>query len=382
MNSRNFKFIDLFAGIGGIRLGIESSLGGECVFTSEWDKSAQDTYEANFDERPHGDITKILPSEIPDHDLLLAGFPCQAFSICGDMKGFADTRGTLFFNIEQILKEKKPYAFLLENVKQLRSHDNGKTFITIIKCLEKLGYTVYSTVLNSLDFGVPQKRERTFIVGFRENIAFEFPKPIKTRASLIDFLEPDEQVEAKYFISEEMFADRVSNIKKQIPENTATIWHQNKSGNVSPLPYSCALRAGASYNYLLANGKRRLTGREFLRLQGYPDSFKIVVPYTQIRKQAGNSVSVPVIKAIGLQIKKAIKNKSVNRDLLNLIDERRINELNINSKQLVAEGASVMGSCVTALSHALSYYYQYEEEEDVKLVADKKTLIDFKEQAK
>ena len=321
MNYKDFKFIDLFAGIGGIRLGIEAVSSGICVFSSEWDKFAQDTYEANFGERPHGDITKIVPNDIPDHDLLLAGFPCQPFSICGDMKGFSDTRGTLFFNIEQILKTKKPYSFLLENVKQLKTHNGGKTFLTIIEHLEALGYTVYSTVLNSLDFGIPQKRERTFIVGFRENIDFQFPIPNKNIASLDNFLEPDCEVEKKYFVSQEMYESRVSNTKKIIPQNITTIWHQNKGGNVSALPYSCALRAGASYNYLLVNGKRRLTAREFLRLQGYPDSFKIVVPYTQIRKQAGNSVTVPVIKAIALQIKKAIEEKATKRNLFNFIAE-------------------------------------------------------------
>ena len=153
----DFKFIDLFAGIGGIRLGFQSQ-GGECVFSSEWDKHAQDTYEANFGEQPDGDITEIEPSDIPNHDILLGGFPCQAFSICGEQKGFSDTRGTLFFNIEQILKIKKPYAFMLENVKNLKSHDKGRTFKTIINHLENLGYFVHHTVLNSLDFGVPQKK--------------------------------------------------------------------------------------------------------------------------------------------------------------------------------------------------------------------------------
>jgi DNA (cytosine-5)-methyltransferase 1 len=151
-----FKFIDLFAGIGGIRLGFES-VGGKCVFSSEWDSFAQDTYEANFGERPFGDITKINPETIPDHDILLGGFPCQAFSICGNQKGFADTRGTLFFNIEEILRVKSPFAFMLENVKNLKSHDKGRTFKTIVHHLEDLGYFVHHTVLNSLDFGVPQK---------------------------------------------------------------------------------------------------------------------------------------------------------------------------------------------------------------------------------
>lgn len=300
---KDFKFIDLFAGIGGIRLGFES-VGGKCVFSSEWDSFAQDTYEENFGERPEGDITKIKPSTIPDHDILLGGFPCQAFSICGDQKGFSDTRGTLFFNIEEILKIKKPFAFMLENVKNLKSHDKGRTFKTIIKHLEALGYYVHHTVLNSLDFGVPQKRERTIIVGFKKNLSFAFPKPIGIKPNLSDILENDNEIDEKYFVSEKIRQKRFKKVKPNYP--TPSIWHENKSGNISALEYSCALRAGASYNYLVVNGIRRPTPRELLRLQGFPDTFKVVVPYTQIRKQAGNSVSVPVIEAVAKEILKSI----------------------------------------------------------------------------
>lgn len=303
-----FKFIDLFAGIGGIRLGFEAH-GGECVFSSEWDTFAQDTYEANFGECPHGDITKINPKEIPSHDILLGGFPCQAFSICGDQKGFLDTRGTLFFNIEQILKEKKPYAFMLENVKNLKSHDKGRTFEVIVEHLKSLGYFVHHTVLNSLDFGVPQKRERTIIVGFKENIRFNFPRPKNIKPSLEKILEDEDVIEKKYFASEDIKQKRLEKVKPNYP--TPSIWHENKSGNISALEYSCALRAGASYNYLLVNGIRRPTPRELLRLQGFPDTFKIVVPYTQIRKQAGNSVTVPVIEAVAKEMLKSIKNKEI-----------------------------------------------------------------------
>lgn len=305
-NTLDFKFIDLFSGIGGIRLGFESQ-GGECVYSSEWDKYAQDTYEANFNERPDGDITEISPKDIPNHDILLGGFPCQAFSICGVQKGFSDTRGTLFFNIEQILKEKKPYAFMLENVKNLKSHDNGKTFKIIVEHLENLGYFVHHTILNSLDFGVPQKRERTIIVGFKENISFSFPKPLGATPKLDDILEDDKDIDKKYFVSDAIRKKRMEKVKPNYP--TPSIWHENKSGNISALKYSCALRAGASYNYLVVNGIRRPTSRELLRLQGFPDTFKIVVPYTQLRKQAGNSVSVPVIKAVAEQMIKSINEK-------------------------------------------------------------------------
>ncbi len=305
-----FTFIDLFAGIGGIRLGFEAQ-GGKCVFSSEWDSFAQDTYEANFNERPYGDITKIPPNKIPDHDILLAGFPCQAFSICGDQKGFLDTRGTLFFNIEQILKEKKPYAFMLENVKNLKSHDQGRTFTTIINHLKALGYFVHHTVLNSLDFGIPQKRERTIIVGFIEDIKFSFPKPTRTMRRLDEILESDSIIDKKYFATDEIKKKRLEKVRPNPP--VPSIWHENKSGNISALEYSCALRAGASYNYLLVNGIRRPTPRELLRLQGFPDTFKIVVPYTQIRKQAGNSVTVPVITAVAEEMIRSIANKDKNR---------------------------------------------------------------------
>ena len=323
----DFKFIDLFAGIGGIRLGFQSQ-GGECVFSSEWDKHAQDTYEANFGEQPDGDITEIEPSDIPNHDILLGGFPCQAFSICGEQKGFSDTRGTLFFNIEQILKIKKPYAFMLENVKNLKSHDKGRTFKTIINHLENLGYFVHHTVLNSLDFGVPQKRERTIIVGFKEDIFFEFPKPLGITPKLEDILENDEDIEQKHFVSEDIRQKRKAKVKPNYP--IPSIWHENKSGNISALKYSCALRAGASYNYLVVNGIRRPTPRELLRLQGFPDSFKIVVPYTQLRKQAGNSVSVPVMKAVAEQMLYSIRNKKPamkNIEQLEIWDEEFVNQL-------------------------------------------------------
>jgi len=300
------RIIDLFAGIGGIRLGFEK-YGCECVFSSEWDKYAQITYKANFGEAPFGDITKISPSSIPDHDILLAGFPCQAFSICGSQKGFTDTRGSLFFNIESILREKQPYAFLLENVKNLKSHDKGRTFSVIIEHLRNLGYSTYDTVLNSLDFGVPQKRERTFIVGFKEDIQFEFPKPANTHPDLSSILEDEKDIDQKYYASDHIKKKRMEKVKKPFP--IPSVWHENKSGNISVLKYSCALRAGASHSYLLVNGVRRFTPRELLRLQGFPDSYKIVLPYSQIRKQTGNSVTVTVIEAIAKNMMESISSK-------------------------------------------------------------------------
>ena len=303
----SFTFIDLFAGIGGIRLGFES-VGGKCVFSSEIDEDACKTYEANFGEHPAGDITKIAASTIPDFDILLAGFPCQAFSIIGKKEGFAnETCGTLFFDIERIIKEKRPKAFMLENVRNLTAHDKGNTFRVIMLHLEALGYRVYAKVLNALDFGVPQKRERIIIVGFKDNVNFAFPEPVSLsgRKTLEDVLETD--VDKKYYVRDAIRLSRIERLKdKNYPK--PYISHENIAGSITPHPYSSALRAGASANYILINDERRPTERELLRIQGFPDTFKIVVPYGKIRKQTGNSVSVPVIKAVAREMIKALKN--------------------------------------------------------------------------
>ena len=290
------RFIDLFAGIGGIRLGLESA-GAKCVFSSEWDPDANKTYEAYFGDKPVGDITKIQNSDIPDHDILAGGFPCQAFSIIGAMKGFDDTRGTLFFEIERILRAKQPKAFLLENVRNLVSHKNGETLKVILERLYLLGYHVHWRILNALNFNLPQKRERVIIVGFKQNHPFKWPSHQPLKKTLADVLEEDEKVDKKHFASEKVrlsVEERL--IGKKLPP-APWICHENKSGNISPLAYSCALRAGASYNYLLVNGRRRLTPRENLRLQGFPENFPTVVTDSAIRKQCGNSVPVPMIPA-------------------------------------------------------------------------------------
>lgn len=294
------KFIDLFCGIGGFRYASQEAfnnlgLVGECVFSSDIDKYAQDSYQANFGERPTGDITKVEAKDIPTFDLLFGGFPCQAFSICGSMKGFEDkTRGTLFFDIARIIKEKQPQAFVLENVKNLASHNNGDTLKTILYVLrEELGYCVDYKVLNALDFGLPQKRERIIIVGSKKEFIMDWSFNIDKHKTLEDILE--KEVDKKHFASPEIIAKRKnSHTAKDFP----AIWHENKSGNISSYPYSCALRAGASYNYLLVNGERRLTPREMLRLQGFPDSFKIVVSDAQTRKQAGNAIPVDMVAKV------------------------------------------------------------------------------------
>ncbi|NVN17444.1 DNA (cytosine-5-)-methyltransferase [Muricauda sp. HICW] len=292
------RFIDLFCGIGGFRIAFEEAceeqeINAECVFSSDIDKFAQDSYEANFGERPHGDITQVDEKEIPDHDILFAGFPCQPFSIIGQMKGLNDTRGTLFFDIARIIKEKEPKAFILENVKQLVGHDKGNTLKVILKSLKDLGYHVQYSVLNALDYGLPQKRERIVIVGHKQPIMFTYPDPIKPFKPLTEILE--KKVDKKHFAS-----DYIKNKRKESHKSSfyPSIWHENKSGNISSYPFSCALRAGASYNYLLVNGERRLTPREMLRLQGFPDWFKIVVSDGQAKRQAGNAVPVNMIKAV------------------------------------------------------------------------------------
>lgn len=292
-----FRFIDLFAGIGGIRLAFER-VGGHCVFSSEIDENACKTYETNFGDHPSGDITKIDSKDIPDFDILLAGFPCQSFSIIGKKEGFLnETSGTLFFEIERILKAKRPPAFLLENVKNLRSHDNGNTFKTMLSHLEALGYHVHAKVLNALDFGVPQKRERIIIVGFVDDVDFAFPDPVpvESRTPLSDILEQD--VDKKYFVKDSIRRSRLERLKnKDYPK--PYISHENMAGSITPHPYSSALRAGASANYILINDERRPTEREMLRIQGFPDSFKVNLPYSVIKHQCGNSVAVPVIQAV------------------------------------------------------------------------------------
>jgi len=297
-DGKALRYIDLFCGIGGFRIAAEqisSELGipVKCVFSCDIDEKCQRVYEENFGKKPAGDITAVNAKDIPDHDILFAGFPCQPFSIIGHRKGFEDTRGTLFFEIARILEAKKPATFVLENVKLLAGHNNGKTLERIMQTLRELGYYADFRILNALDFGLPQKRERIFIVGFKKACSFDWPNGSLPMIPLKDILE--ENVPERYYASDYI---RKNRLKKQKPTIEPTIWHENKAGHISAYPYSCALRAGASYNYLLVNGERRLTPREMLRLQGFPDSFKIVCNYSQTRKHAGNSLPVPVAKAV------------------------------------------------------------------------------------
>ena len=293
-----FTFIDLFAGIGGIRLAYQQA-GGLCVFSSEWNTDAGKSYFANFGEVPFGDITKISPDSIPPFDVLLAGFPCQPFSIIGAKEGFNhETQGTLFFDIERILLAKRPKAFMLENVRNLTAHDGGRTFAVIISHLRAAGYDVHYKVLNALHFGVPQKRERIIICGFRKPMPFVFPDGKQDgMPSLSLILDPDAEKDKSLFVRDEIRNSRLARIAGKAIQRPY-ISHENVAGTITPHPFSCALRAGASANYILVNDERRPSGRELLRLQGFPDTYRIVVNYTQIRRQTGNSVAVPVIAAV------------------------------------------------------------------------------------
>ncbi len=329
----DFRFIDLFAGIGGIRMGFQD-VGGECVFSSEWDKYAKKTYAANFGEVPYGDITNISAGDIPDHDILLAGFPCQAFSNAGLRKGFQDTRGTMFFEIQRILAEKRPKAFLLENVKQLRGHDQGRTLSTILQILggntcteiphnvpmspharEALGipldYEVATAVLSATDFGVPQKRERIYIIGFSlsafpnlDIAGFFNALPDRKGPPLLgEVLEHNKDVAPHYTISDRLYA---GHIRRRLE-------HEKKGNGFG---FSVFNRESTHCNTISARyykdgseilidqsdigrNPRKLTPRECARIQGFPESFVVdAVSSSQAYRQFGNSVSVPVIRSI------------------------------------------------------------------------------------
>lgn len=307
-----FKIIDLFAGIGGIRLGFQKH-GGKSVFASEWDKFAAKTYKLNYGEEPEGDISLINPEDIPDHHILLAGFPCQPFSQAGLRKGFEDTRGTLFFEIAKILKEKRPQAFLLENVKQLRGHDKGRTLETILKVLrEDLNYTVYYDVLRAADFGVPQNRERIYIVGFSNETTsvteFEFPAPTLAPTRVGDILE--EQVDEKYTISDRLYEGHMRRKKEHKEKGNGfgfSLFNED-----SPYTNTISARYYKDGSEILIDqgpdkNPRKLTPRECARLQGFPEEFVIPVSDTQAYRQFGNSVSVPVVELIAKNMVDAIE---------------------------------------------------------------------------
>lgn len=319
---KQYKSIDLFAGIGGIRIGFEQAFGSKIktVFVSEWDGKAQETYAANHGTSVPiaGDITQINPKDIPDCDILMGGFPCQPFSQAGLQKGFYDTRGTLFFNIEKIIEEKRPKVFFLENVKRLRTHDHGNTFNVIKTHLEKLDYTFDSAVLAAKDFGVPQNRERIYMVGFDrryfnlpDDFHFEFPEPPKTPVKVGDILETD--VPEKYTLSDRLWAGTLRRKEEHMKKGNGfgySLFNEN-----SPYTNTISARYYKDGSEVLIEQKgsnpRRLTPRECARLQGFPESFKIVVSDNAAYKQFGNSVAIPVIKAIATNIKKTLNKMEV-----------------------------------------------------------------------
>jgi DNA (cytosine-5)-methyltransferase 1 len=308
--SNGFKFIDLFAGIGGIRLAFEKQ-GGKCVFTSEWDKFAQLTYAENFEEVPSGDITEIHEKDVPNHDVLLAGFPCQPFSHAGLKRGFDDIRGTLFFDIVRILKEKKPKMVLLENVKGFTSHDKGNTFKVVCETLEKLGYEVHSQVLNARDFGVPQNRERIYIVGIDRKrtlkTPFTFPKPPKSPVTVGEILES--RVDTKYTISDKLWKGHQRRLREHRAKGNGFGYSLFNSSSQYTSTISARYYKDGSEILIEQKGKnpRKITPREAARLQGFPDSFKIPVSDAQAYRQFGNSVAVPVVSAIARQMIKILK---------------------------------------------------------------------------
>ena len=330
------KSIDLFAGIGGIRLAFQN-LGAQCVFSSEWDKFSQKTYAANFGELPHGDITKIAAHDIPIHDILLAGFPCQAFSQAGLKKGFSDTRGTLFFDIQRILVAHRPRMFLLENVKQLRGHDKGRTLQTILSVLrgkdtdlpddieisdesksalsEKLNYWVDYKVLRSCDFGVPQNRERVYIVGFNKDHygdldfqnSFNWPMPLGVPTSVRQILQSHNEIDDKYTISQKLLDGHIRRKKEHREKGNGFGFSVFKPEDRYTNTISARYYKDGSEILIdqsdLNRRPRKLTPRECARLQGYPEEFIVdAVSDAQAYRQFGNSVSVPVVQAVANQM--------------------------------------------------------------------------------
>ncbi len=336
---KNYKFIDLFAGIGGFHYALKS-FGAECVFASEIDEKAAEIYEINHNLRPLGDITKIDEANVPAHDILCGGFPCQAFSISGKQKGFEDTRGTLFFDIARIVNYHKPKILFLENVKNFARHDDGKTLSTVIETLKKLNYTVHYKVLNTSNFGLPQNRERIYIIGFNndnfENTNFSFPTE-NLVSSLSDILEKepkdgkiisrnDIDIYKTYTPTENIFG------KIELPNKPIQIGKVNKGGQgeriYHPLGHSITLSAygggvGAKTGLYQINKKnRKLSPRECARLQGYPENFIIHKSVSEAQKQFGNSVSINVLQYL---IKEIINTVRKNEQRTEVRGRNRVN---------------------------------------------------------
>lgn len=331
-NMKTFKIIDLFAGIGGIRLGFEE-FGGEGVFSSEWDKHSQVTYQANFNELPYGDITQIRSEEIPAFDIILGGFPCQPFSQAGLKKGFADTRGTLFFDVARIVEHHKPSVVFLENVKRFKTHDKGNTFNVVKTTLEDMGYEVHAKVLNARDFGVPQNRERIYIVAFLGKTNFEFPQPTGQKTRLGDILETN--VDDKYTLSDKLWAGHQNRKKKHEANGYGFGYSLFNEDSVYTSTISARYYKDGSEILVEQKGKnpRKLTPREAARLQGYDDSFVIPVSDTQAYRQFGNSVAVPVIKAIAKNVVKEMNAMEKNRVSGKKLNINKIRDTHVKAAQ-------------------------------------------------
>lgn len=323
-----FRFIDLFAGIGGFRLALQAQ-GGKCVFTSEWDKHAKNSYAKNHGEVPFGDITHFteqrdgidpsFTSAIPEHTILAGGFPCQAFSQAGRQNGFNDARGTLFFEILKIARRLEPEVLFLENVKRLKSHDGGKTFKVIVTSLREIGYKVYAKVLRAYDYGVPQNRERIFIVAFKKPIHFEFPRPPEMRLYENVGAILEENVNDYYTISDKLYAGHLRRQRQHKEKGNGfgfSVFNAESS-----YTNTISARYWKDGSEILIDQKKKnprmLTPRECARLQGYPDEFQPHGSHTQAYKQFGNSVAVPVVSAIAASI---IKWKTANKPATSFVD--------------------------------------------------------------
>lgn len=312
-----FTFIDLFAGLGGFRLALES-LGAKCVYSNEWDEPVQKVYADNFGDVPEGDITKVNETTIPDHDILCAGFPCQAFSISGKQRGFEDSRGTLFFDVARIVREKKPKIVFMENVKNFASHDGGKTLEVVKGTMEELGYNFYYQVLNAVDYGVPQKRERIYMVCFRKDLDvsdFHYPLPFKLTRHVEDYLiDDEEQVKSLYVSRPDTYFNGVAD--DCYSNKSIRLGIVNKGGqgeriySTKGIAITLSAYGGGVFaktgGYLINGKTRRLHPRECARIMGYPDSYKISESNNQAYQQFGNSVVVDVLQYIGIEIANAM----------------------------------------------------------------------------
>lgn len=314
---KGYTFIDLFAGLGGFHLALES-LGAQCVYANEWDKHAQNVYNTNFGIMPEGDITQVDEKTIPDHDIICAGFPCQAFSISGKQLGFQDSRGTLFFDVARIVKEKQPKVVFMENVKNFAAHDHGRTIAVVEATMKELGYSFEYKVLNAVNYGIPQKRERVYMVCFRNDIErsmFSFPKPFKLTRHVEDFLLEDKDIPEKLYVNRpDTYYNGVEDTKYSTSSIRLGIVNKGGQGeriySTKGIAITFSAYGGGVFSKTggyLVNGKpRKLHPRECARLMGYPDSYQIAPNANQAYKQFGNSVVVDVLQLIAQQIGKSL----------------------------------------------------------------------------